>query len=277
MGFHAQDREWKMIGQLRSTVVNDVLVCRNLKCTDDNNYLLWRVKDHRISRMIVQEFYRTGKENGVLQCFTQGQEMFFVFEYSLPRPLDKFWGIEVTDMRKKLTFCQNLILECAASPLPASLLYLILRQGQVHSKPNGGIFFLMDLDLTEFKECKEEDCVRACISLLLTYMDRNGKKPEKDIYCLLEKKRDRFSCQSFYELYTDIQLLETFSETKKHCGSQSKACCKEQIFRVLLFVCIILLTLTIITFISQMVWGENLLFRLLGPGIEKIGTESLLQ
>lgn len=276
MEYQSQGRQWQIIGQLRSTDVNDVLVCQDLQGADNNIYLLWRVKDHRISRKIVQELYRTEKENGVVQCFTQGEEMFFVFEYILPRPLDKFLQIEGADLKKRQVFCQNLILECAASPLPASLLYLILRQGQVHSKPEGGICFQMDLDLTEFKERRESDCVWACITLLLMYLAREGKKPERDIYRLLEKKRDRNSCQSFRELYADICLLEDFSDTKKH-ESERKKHWKEKIFRLLLCVCCILVVLTVIFFISQIVWGENPLFRVFGHSFEKIGTESLLQ
>lgn len=277
MGYQSQGREWKIIGQLKSTAVNDVLVCQDLQQSDDNIYLLWRVKDHRISRKIVQEFYRTGKENGFLQCFTQGKETFFVFEYILPRPIDKFWLIEQTDLKKKQTFCQDLILECAASPLPASLLYLILRQGQIHRKPEGGVYFQMNLDLTEFKKRSECDCVWACITLLLTYLDREGKKPEKDIYHLLEKKRDRNSAQSFHELYADIGLLETCSDTKKHGIGPRKKHWQEKIFQILLWVCSVLIVLAVICFISQIVWGENPLFRILEHSFEKIGTESLLQ
>lgn len=289
MVYELENRKLEIVGELRTTKVNDVLVCRNLMEEGKREYLLWKLKDHTIARKIIQELYGSGKKESCLDCFTQGSNAFFLFPYEQSRPLLRFWRTaefkqkqqsnteKETEQNKKMEICKKLVLECKASYLPFSLLYLVLRQEQVHVSPQGELFFQMDLDLTQWSDQAEDSCVQACAKLIQTFFDRDGKKWERNLYRLLEKKTERRAYQNFRELYGDISLLRTVF-TKKRWGQNGiSEQGKSRLFKILLWSSMILIILAIVIFISYLIFGEVPLFRLFEHGFEQIGTESLLQ
>ena len=93
------------------------------------------------------------------------------------------------------------------------------------------------------------------------------------------KKTEKYSYGSFKELYKDVEIAAE-PDRKRGIIAAFKAWFnrnKGNLFRILLWVSIILALFVIITFLTNLIFGDVPWLRLFIRSFEKIGLESLLQ
>ena len=96
---------------------------------------------------------------------------------------------------------------------------------------------------------------------------------------LLDKKISKKSYHKFTELYKDIRIAAAPRQRNSISGRFRAWFMRnrDQIFRIMLRICILLVILVLATFVTQAIFGDIPWLRLFINGFKKIGTESLLQ
>ena len=135
------------------------------------------------------------------------------------------------------------------------------------------------VDLSEVDETiGEMECVRECAKILLDILSSKADR-RANSYILLQKKTDRNTYFHFTELYKDVRAAMT---PKRGGGILLRIRLwalrnKDTIFRVLFRVSIVLAIFVVLTFLTNLIFGDVPWLRLFIRSFERIGLESLTQ
>lgn len=264
-----------VIQKVLVTNTNDVYVCNDLENKTSNYYTVVIIKDHSIGWKIIKDLENnrqnhTKKDELVyIEYFSIQEDIGIVFPYVHERPLNQFYMGRLLMLSESEEICTNLILHCLSSCLPKPLLYLILSQEMIHIARDNRISFSYTLDLGSYDETKQEkDCAGKCGELIVKLLEQCNKRKVRSLE-LIRKKTYKGGYENFIELYKDLQLAAT-STNKVHKKRKWNG-----LFRLLIIICIFLTFLALIMLLSQLIFGEISLYRLLSNPFNRIGTETL--
>lgn len=281
MIYQSQKMRLKCIRVIERTKVNDIMICQDLSSTEEALYTVLVVYDHEIVKkfLTVYEQSAYSKEASCIESFSAQGAFVIVYPYFKERALRDFYMGDSYQLSECEEICINTILACIASEIPYPILYLILEQRQLHLAKNHNVYLGLSIRLEELDPNKtEQDCAVQCAKILRELLE--PKSAQKAIsYQLLDKKIAKKSYRRFTELYKDIRIA---AAPKKRRGLLASVRAwfvrnRDQIFRVMFWVCILLVLVVIATFVTQAIFGDIPWLRLFINGFKYIGTESLLQ
>lgn len=281
MIYQSQKMRLKCIRVIERTKVNDIMICQDLSSTEEALYTVLVVYDHEVVKkfLTVYEQSTYSKEASCIESFSAQGSFVIVYPYFKERALRDFYMGDSYQLSECEEICINTILACIASEIPYPILYLILEQRQLHLAKNHNVYLGLSIRLEELDPNKtEQDCTVQCARILRELLE--PKSSQKAIsYQLLDKKIAKKSYRRFTELYKDIRIA---AAPKKRRGLLSSIRAwfvrnRDQIFRVMFWVCILLVLVVIATFVTQAIFGDIPWLRLFFNGFKNIGTESLLQ
>lgn len=261
--------------------VNDVIVCQDLAADVQTYYTVLIIKDHKVTKQILK-LYKDGgiqSRNTFVADFTWQEYYLMVFHYQKDRPIEKFFLSDVQKREECEQLCMHIVMECMSAGIPYPILYLQLRQQQLHIQKDGSVYFGYKLDLEQLSlNSDERACASLCAKIIFQMIDNFGDVKTVS-YHLLERKTTRNGYLRFYDLYKDLKTAALAME-KQGVVKRTKALFRrnqDKIFRWLLVGCIILGIISIIMILSQIFFADIPLIRLFINTYKKIGTESLLQ
>nr|DAL19929.1 MAG TPA_asm: hypothetical protein [Caudoviricetes sp.] len=274
-------------GQEQYEVVRDVFVgkdhvvsvCKYLQSVSVEYKVIWLVKNRELAKKIIGVFSKTvffrEKEKSI---FTYQDAVCFVLPYEEERPLMNFYLATV-----RMGVCsgqqiwQQLLVKCMSSELPKPILYLILRQRQIKISQDGNIYFQYELDVTELNPAvTEAECTMECARIIRELMDLEHVSTQAAV--LIDRKLKRKGYIEFIDLYKDIKIMiHQEAEIKKTSFREKIESRKDNIFRLLLVMGIILLVIVIVIAVLQWKFQGDSAFRIFHYSVDQIGTESLLQ
>lgn len=281
MIYQSQKMRLKCIRVIERTEVNDIVICQDLNNSEEGLYTVLVVHDHEIVKKILAVYEQSEyeKDASCVESFSDQGSFVIVYPYQKERVLRDFYMGDSYSLSECEEICINTILACIASEIPYPILYLILEQRQLHLAKNHNVYLGYTIRLEDLDPKKtERDCTVQCAKILRELLE--PKASQKAIsYQLLDKKIAKKSYHRFTELYKDIRIA---AAPKKRGGLLTGIRAwflrnRDSIFRVLFWVCILLLLLVITTFVTQAIFGDIPWLRLFINGFKKIGTESLLQ
>jgi hypothetical protein len=175
--------------------------------------------------------------------------------------------------------CVNLIIACTTSNLPWPVLYLVLKQREIQLARDGSVSLSFRIDLTDLDPLTgESECALECARILTKLLEPKSRS-KANSYVLLQKKTAKNSYSSFKELYKDVEIAAE-PERKRGVFAAVRAWFNRNrhiFFRVLLWVSLILAVFVIVTFLTNLFFGDAPWLRLFVRSFERIGLESLLQ
>ena len=281
MIYQSANLQLKSVRLVAKNEVNEIHICQNMTDTNKTMYTVIVVKDHDIVRKFLEIYENTEHkaEDTLVECFAHDGNHIIVFPYVRERPLMDFYRGDAMPIQQCEDVCTNTIIATMAGQLPWPVLYLILTQRQLNLSKDNSVYLSYAIDLKYLDETiREEDCVNACARILLELLEpKAGQKATS--YLLLDKKLSRKSYRRFTELYKDVQIA---SAPKKKIPIKSRIKAwfirnKDNLFKILLVICIILVAFVLISLISQAIFGNVPWLRMFIRNFEIIGTESLLQ
>ncbi len=281
MIYQSQKMKLNCIRTVKKGSANDIFICQDLNTAARNLYTLLVIRDHRTARTYLEVFERAGlrAQDSYIDSFSDKGMLCMAFEYKAERPLRDFYMGEAYTLQECENVCIQLIMACLASRLPFPLLYLVLKQQQIHLSKDHSVYFGFQLDLAELDpEKTERDCAVECAAILRELLEPKASMKAFS-YRLLEKKIARKSYSRFTELYKDIRISAA-PEKKKGILKRAKAWFRrnqDTLFRILLILCGILAVVTVVSLILQLVFGDIPWLRIFFNGFKTIGRESLLQ
>lgn len=285
MVYYPEGMELEVISEVLRGSVNDVLICRDRLSAVGTLYTVLAVHDRECVRnmlQILEGSQRCGDPVYTVR-FTYNETMLFALPYREERKFSSFAAGQITGPVLSERICINLVMECLSCSLPWPLLYLVLRQDQIHITKDNSVYFGHELDLTNLQpEITEQDCIVQCAKRLMALLSASttgGRRSRKQLksYELIRKKIDKKVYNVFPELYQDIKL--TALPTKKASlktrlrGIWNRN--RDIWFRILVVLCALLVFATAVMLISQLIFGDIPLLRLFQNGFDVIGTENL--
>lgn len=281
MIYQSQKMRLKCIRVIERTKVNDIMICQDLNATDEGLYTVLVVYDHEVVHRFLSVYEQSDymASASCIDNFSDHGAFVIVYPYQRERALQDFYMGRSYELSECEDVCINTILACISAEIPYPILYLILKQKQLHLSKNHNVYLGYTISLEELDETKSErDCVVQCAKILRELLE--PKASQKAIsYQLLDKKIAKKSYHRFTELYKDIRI----AAVPKKRGSIFAGIRawflrnRDGIFRVMFWVCILLVLLVIATFVTQAIFGDIPWLRLFINGFKKIGTESLIQ
>lgn len=261
--------------------VNDVIVCQDISSSGKIYYTVLVVYDKSIARKLMGLFHgnTVSGKNKFVADYTWKDAYLMVFDYVRERPLEKFFASEIFNIQVCEQMGLNLTVECLASGIPYPLLFLQLKQGQIHISKDKSIYLGYCIDLEEFsEEVTEKDCATLCAKIVFKFI-ANMKSEKVTSYKLLEKKLWKGGYQRFTQFYKDLKMasqplkkegiIARFRKWYRHN--------EKHIFRVVIILCIVLAMFTLVMIISQLIFSDVPFLRIFFNPFKQIGTESLLQ
>lgn len=271
------------VREVFSGELNSVVVCRDIRAEHPTYYTLLVIKSRECAKALLQVLEDSEKPAGEdsefdLRCFSQNEELIYLFPYRRERPLWSFAEGQMVTPHQRESTCINLVMECLSSPLPYPLLYLLLEQGNLHIAQDNNIFFSYYFDLSQLNPgITEADCAESCARLILALLEPGMAKKRMRSLELIQKKLDKRAYRVLPELYRDIKVtalpvgkLSLWARFKRFWREH-----RDGLFRVLLVLCVLAAVLALIGVISQLLLGDVPLLRLFQRRFETIGTESL--
>lgn len=242
---------------------------------------LIEVFDHDAVRRLLS-IYEQAEPMGELlrpEYVSSGGQHFFVFPYVKERPLASFFMGETLTLPQCEEICQNYITACMTSGLPWPVLYLVLTQKLVHLAEDRTVYLSYTVDLKGLDEgITEKECVVTAAEQILEILKVKEDR-RADSFRLFSMKTRRRSYEHFIELYRDLKIAG-LRDKRRGILSGVKYWFvdhKDGLFRWLLRISLVLLILTVITLLTNAIFGDVPWLRLFIRSFERIGTESLLQ
>jgi hypothetical protein len=186
-------------------------------------------------------------------------------------------GVQTVERAERIGM--NLVAECIGSPLPWPLLELVLRERQVQLLQDDSVALGYMVNLEELNpNSGEPECVRACAKLVRELIAPVAGKRTVSLQ-LLDKKIPLRTYSAFRELYRDLSVTAKKPDGQGILGRIRSWGIRnqEEIFRVLLWISVILLILVLIMALSNVVFGDIPFMRMFFNSFKKVGTESMLQ
>lgn len=272
---------YRLLGQVKKSAANEVMICEDTADSAKGKCTVLAVDDHRIMHSFIDIYDNREdipKEAEPLILSGEGRS-FVVFPYVQERPMDDFYMGGAMTLKECEEVCINLIISCMTSNLPWPLLYLVLKQHEIQLARDRSVHLSYRLDLTELDDTVgESECAVECARILLTLLEPKASNKAKS-YLLLKKKTEKYSYAGFKELYKDVEIAAE-PDRKHGILSLFKAWFnrnKTVLFRILLWISIFLAVFVIVTFLTNLIFGDVPWLRLFIRSFEKIGLESLLQ
>lgn len=280
MFFQSQKMNLECIRIVKKSDVNDIFICQDMNTAAGNLYTLLVIKDHMTTKKYLEVFEHAGlpAQDSYIESFSDKGVFCMVFEYKQERPLKDFYMGNSYSLSECEEVCIQVIMACIASILPFPIIFLILKQGQLHLSKDHSVYFSYQLDLSELDpEITERDCAVQCAAILRDMLAPKASQKAFS-YRLLEKKISRKSYDRFMELYKDIRVTATplkrgFLKKVKVWFVRNQ----DALFRILLVMCIMLAFAAVVLLVSQLLFGDIPLLRIFFNGFKTIGTESLIQ
>lgn len=265
---------------LRGTV-NNVFLCRDIGSPLGTLYTLVVVFDRVCAKRMtaLMEAPRADLREGkpYLATFTNNEELCYLFPYRPDRRIATFAEGQLLTNHLKETCCINVMMECLSTLLPHPLLYLVLLQNDLHMEKDGTVYFSYCFDLSQLNAGNDEQaCTTLCAQRMLELLATNKRKKLKS-YLLLQKRSTNSSYTCFPELYRDIRITAVdpkkenwMKRIRSYLGRN-----KDNLFRVLLTISVIMVVLMLLIVVSQALFGDVPIFRLFKNAFEVIGTLSM--
>ena len=256
-------------------------ICEDLNSTGHDYYTVMIIKDHVLAKEFLQIASGEGMTSGpcYIDVFACGQGLGLVFEYIRERYLEDFYMGEQFSLDVCESICVNLIIECMATDMPYPLLYLCLQQKQIHMRRDNSIQLGCPLDISGLDgTIGEEACAGLCAMILRDLLVSKARQ-KADSYQLLSKKITKSSYLHFKDLYYDVRMASQ-EPKKKNLLLQIRSFFyrnQKSLFRILLYLSVILLILALIGVIFQLTTGDVPYLRVFVNTFKRIGTESLGQ
>lgn len=261
--------------------VNDVIVCQDMAANGKVYYTVLVVHDRDLSKRLMELFHTEigqGK-HGFVTDFTWKNAYLMVFDYEKERSLKQFFSSEIATLQECELLAQNLTVECLAGGVPYPILYLQLKQDQIHISKDKSIYLGYNLDLAEFSEKRtEKECATLCAQKIFGYIEAVSTQKATS-YKLLEKRVWKSGYQRFTDLYKDLKMAAqplkkegVLLRIKKYIKHN-----QDRLFKLLLVVCVCLGIFALAMIISQMLFSDVPFLRIFFNPFKVIGTESLLQ
>lgn len=269
------------VREVLSGPVNDVLICEETGRQDGSYYTLLVIREHTAARRMLQ-IYEQAKEQGrkaEAEIFSCYGDLCLAYEYRPERPLEQFFRKRSYSLQEAELICSRLLLECMACLLPYPLLYLILSQNQIHIRRDGAVYFSYQLDLSELDAGRGEKACAACAGAIVQSLLEPCSGRNTASYQLLRRRLDKGSYESLMDVYHDVKLTASPQKGIRLFWSIRELLQRQQdrLFWLMLVLCLLLAVLALLLIISQIIWGDIPLLRLLQNPFRIIGTESLLQ
>ena len=261
--------------------VNDVIVCQDIASNGKVYYTVLVIHDKDIARKLMNLFHGSVGQgrNKFVTDYTWKDSYMMVFDYVRERPLERFFSSEILNLQACEQMGLNLTVECLAGGIPYPLLFLMLKQGQIHISKDRSIYLGYCVDLEEFSEkVTEKDCATLCAKIVFSYIEK-WKSGKATSYKLLEKKLWKGGYQRFTDFYKDLKMA---SQPLKKEGIIAKIKKfyrhnQDRIFRMVMFICIVLGIFALAMIVSQLIFSDVPFLRMFINPFKQIGTESLLQ
>ncbi len=280
MKFQSQKMQLVSIRLVLRNEINEVHVCRNLIDKSGGLYTVVYVKDHSYVRRFLTVCEQTEKDSDFfVDCFSDGENQVIVFPYVKERSLKDFYRPDMLTLSECEDICINTIIACMSSNLPWPILQLILAQEQLHLSRDGSVYLGYFIDLKDLDiNATEKDCTVRCATILLDLL-RPKEGRQANSLKLLEKKVGKASYTRFVELYKDIRISAVPKEKVGFIRRFLRRIFrnKDGLFKLLLRISVILALFVVLSFLSQLIFGDVPWLRLFINSFDKIGTESLLQ
>ncbi len=283
MVYQSQNMRLKSVRLIVRNDTNEIQVCENLNDSARGRFVVISVKDHEVLKRFIElnEKAEEVQEKVLIDCFSCEGEYLIVYPYKKERPFDLFYVGKALTLSQAEEVCINLIIACMTSNLPWPLLYLALTQQQIHIARDNSVYLTYAFDLAQMNtDIKEKDCVVECAKLLLKVLTPKVKRRRKaNSYVLLTKKIDKRAYERFRELYKDLELAAV-QEKKRGWRLRLRVWFennRDTLFRIILVISVALAIFVILTFLTNLIFGDVPWLRLFIRSFEKIGLESLLQ
>lgn len=283
MIYQSQNMRLKTVRLIVRNEVNEIQVCENLNDSAKGRYVVIVVKDHDVLKRFIElnEQAPEVQESVLVDCFSCEGQYLIVYPYKNERPLERFYVGTAMSLAQSEEVCINLIIACMTSNLPWPLLYLVLTQQQVHIARDNSVYLSYAMDLAKLDmETGERDCVVECAKLLLQILSpKVGRGRKANSYVLLTKKIGKRAYERFRDLYKDLELAAVQQKKKGwrlrlRIWFESN---RDTLFRVILVISIALAIFVVLTFLTNLIFGDVPWLRVFIRSFDKIGLESLLQ
>ncbi len=275
MLFQTEKRRLVSIAKCLNGIKNDIYICEDILSPDRKKYTVWAIKDHFLSKKIVDWFENESRPEAA-ETFSDNGMYCVSFPYAAERSLLLYVCTEDCSFSGLRTLCRQVIFTCMTSKLPGGILYLVLKQNGINIS-QGRVYLTYQLDLSELSEKSETDNVRLCAKILQDILENTGCTDWSG-YELLQKKNKRAQYRSFTELYQDIAFGEKLCKTK---GKYRLGLLLKKklsvVLKIIKILCIVTVIAALAVFLANLCLGENIFMRLFENHFIKIGTESLLQ
>lgn len=281
MRYQVKEMSLESIREVYIGSVNDVYICEDMNSSGHDYYTVMIIKDHALAKEFLH--IAAGSEKGSEPCyidvFTCSQGFGLIFEYMKERYLEDFYMGEQFSLDVCETVCVNLVIECMATNLPYPLLYLCLKQKQIHMRRDNSVQLGCPLDISGLdRTVGEEACVGLCAMILRDLLVSKARQ-KADSYQLLSKKITKSSYLHFKDLYYDVKMASQ-EPKKRNLLLQIRGFFyrnQKPLFRILLYLSVFLLILALIGVIFQLTTGDIPYLRIFVNTFKRIGTESLGQ
>ena len=283
MIYEVDGMKLEVVGEIFRGSANSVLVCRDLNSSVNAQYTILSIHDSDTIKKTLRLFTedeRCCESPPYLMRFSQNEELCFLFPYRPERKLAAFAAGQTDSANSREEIAVSIVMECLSTTFPYPFLYLIIKQKNIQLNQDNTVYFTPHFDLSELDEEKDEAaCVSRCAGVLLGVLESQTGRKRSASHELIRKKRAKKGYNSFPELYRDIRLTTSSSE-KISLKARLKAFWKNNkdlVFRILLIACGVLMIAAGVLLISQLIFGEIPLLRLIGDPFKEIGTENLIK
>lgn len=281
MFYQSQKMKLECIRIVKKSKSNDIVICQDLSTASRSLYTLLVMKEHQMVRQYLEVFERAGlaAQDSYIDSFSDQGAFCMVFPYQQERPLKDFYMGESYTLSECENVCISVIMACITSNLPYPILYLVMKQNQLHLAKDHTVCLGYQIDLEELdSEKTEQDCAVQCASILRELL-RPKASQKAFSYRLLEKKIARKSYGQLTELYKDIRITAAPGQKKgirKRIAGWFRRN-QDSMFRFLLHFCAVLAGLVLLSLLSQLILGDVPWLRLFFNGFKIIGTETLVR
>ena len=282
MVYKTQKMRLNEVQLISENEVGRVMVCEDISSTERTRYAVYETTDHDIVaklHRIYQDAVNISTDTGI-HYFSDGGRLLVFYPFVEARPISRFYMGRHLSLEAGEDVCKSYIISCMTAELPWPVLYLAVKQGQVNIARDGTVFMSYSLDLSEVDDSiTERDCVKLCANEMIALLDQKEARIKWDLRDLLKMKRERGAFNTFAELYRDVDMVSG-KHAKRGLLRYLAVWFEEnrdRLFRIFLTICVILLIFTVITFLTNAIFGDVPWLRLFIKSFERIGEESLVQ
>lgn len=282
MVYQAQSMRLNEVQLISESEDGKVVICEDIHSQERTRYSVFVTEDHDIIARL-HRVYSNAKNISAdtdIRYYSDGGKFLVVYPYVAPRPMARFYMGKDMPLNECEDISRNFIIACMTAELPWAVLYLALKQKQINIARDGSVYLSYAIDLSEVDESVgESDCVQCCAKELVEMFSQKPSDLKWNLRELLEKKSEHTSFSTFTELYRDVNVASSQSMPK---GFFKKLQVwfeehRDRLFRILLIISIILAVFTLITLLTNAIFGDVPWLRLFIRSFDRIGLESLVQ